>query len=107
MRNRIREIKAHNLEIATRDANQQNTGYQAAPIDYNKIKVGAKTLDDAILKLGDFKGNLPNLADKGAILKAIASYDLKMMRQVSELFYRVSGIYERIIKYMAFMYRYD
>lgn len=29
------------------------------------------------------------------------------MREASELFYRISGIYERIIKYMAFMYRYD
>ena len=104
MRNRIQEIKEHrNLEIATRDANQQ-----VAPIDYNKIKVGAKVLDDAILKLGDFKKNLPNnLSDKPSILKAIASNDIKTMRQISELFYRVSGIYERIIKYMAFMYRYD
>ena len=29
------------------------------------------------------------------------------MREVSRLFYRISGIYSRVIKYMAFMYRYD
>ena len=29
------------------------------------------------------------------------------MREISMLFYRISGIYGRIVRYMAFMYRYD
>ena len=92
-----------------RDTNpNQTSGYQGIPaIDFNKIKIGAKTLDDAILKLGDLKKANPRLADKGTILKAITDYDLQTMREASDLFYKVSGIYSRIIKYMAFMYRYD
>ena len=34
-------------------------------------------------------------------------YDLKTMREISNFFYKTSGIYARIIRYMAFMYRYD
>ena len=110
MRNRIEELHAKGFSMMTpRDTNpNQNTGYQGIPsIDFGKIKVGAKTLDDAILKLGDFKKINPRLSDKCAILKAINDNDLQFLREVSDFFYRISGIYSRIIKYMAFMYRYD
>lgn len=110
MRNRVEEIKAKGFDISNpRDTDPtRSTGYQGTPIlDFKKIKIGAKTLDDAILQLGDLKKINPRVADKCAILKAINDYDLKFMREASELFYRISGIYERIIKYMAFMYRYD
>ena len=110
LRNKQEEIKAKGFNIVTsRDTNlNQQTGYQGVPyIDFNKIKVGAKTLDDAILKLGDLKNINPRLADKETVLRAINNYDLPTMREISDLFYRISGIYSRLIKYMAFMYRYD
>jgi hypothetical protein len=110
LRNKQEEIKAKGFNIVTsRDTNlNQQTGYQGVPyIDFNKIKVGAKTLDDAILKLGDLKNINPRLTDKETVLRAINNYDLPTMREVSDLFYRISGIYSRLIKYMAFMYRYD
>ena len=110
MRNRIDEIKAKGFNIiASRETDQiQSIGYQGLPeIDFKKIKIGAKTLDDAILKLGELKKVNPSMADKITILKAIDNYDLKTMREISDFFYRVSGIYARIIRYMAFMYRYD
>ena len=92
-----------------RDTNlNSSTGYQAAPIiDFDKIKVGAKTLDDAIIKLGDYSKINPRLADKATVLRAISTYDLPLMREISDFFYKTSGIYARIIRYMAFMYRYD
>ena len=85
------------------------SGYQqvGVPIDYNKIKIGAKNLDDAILKLGSFSKINPRLADKETVLRAIDTYDLKAMREISNFFYKTSGIYARILRYMAFMYRYD
>ena len=79
----------------------------APAVDYSKIKVGAKTLDDAIFKLGDLKRANPSLADKATVLRAINDYDLKTMREISNFFYKTSGIYARILRYMAFMYRYD
>ena len=110
MRNRIDEIKAKGFNIITpRDIDQtQSTGYQNLPnINFKKIKVGAKTLDDAVIKLGDFKKVNPRIADKQAVLQAIDTYNLKEMREISDFFYKTSGIYARILRYMAFMYRYD
>ena len=49
--------------------------------NYNKIKVGVKTLEDAVFNLGDLvrNGNR-NLANKGLILKALAENDLETLR---------------------------
>lgn len=112
MRNRQEEIKAKGFDIIVGQQPDTNinrpTGFQGMPaIDFNKIKLGAKTLDDAVLKLGSLKQVNPRLADKRTVLNAISSYDLKTMREVSNFFYRISGIYARMIRYMAFMYRYD
>lgn len=110
MRNRIEEIKAKGFNMTTpRDADQsQLSGFQGTPVlDFNKIKIGAKTLDDAIFKLGDLRNINPQLADKREVLRAINTYDLVKMRQISDFFYKTSGIYARMVRYMAFMYRYD
>lgn len=111
MRNRIEEIHKKGFNIINGDTNYTSpadSGYQGIPsLDFNKIKVGAKVLDDAIIKLGNYKNINPRLADKGNVLRAITTYDLKLMREISDFFYKTSGIYARIIRYMAFMYRYD
>ena len=110
MRNRIEDIKAKGFSMINPiDTNQsQPSGYTGLPItDFSKIKVGAKILDDAILRLGDYKKVNPRLADKPTILKAISTGDIPLMREISDFFYKTSGIYSRILRYMAFMYRYD
>ena len=109
MRNRQEEIKAKGFNINHRelagDTNQEEyTGYQSQI--YNKIKVGPKTLEDATVNFGVYKKINP-FCDKESILRAIHSYDLKAMRDISDFFYKVSGIYARILRYMAFMYCYD
>jgi hypothetical protein len=95
--------------IAPRETDQvQPGGYQGMPAtDFGKIKVGAKVLDDAIIDLGVLRKINPRLADKKTVLRAIDTCDLATMRQISEFFYKTSGIYARILRYMAFMYRYD
>ena len=110
MRNRMEEIKAKGFNIVqgSPDAANDLTAIYGAPLlDYSKIKVGAKTLDDATLQLGDLKKANPRLANKAAVLKAIDEHDLATMREISNFFFRTSGIYSRILRYMAFMYRYD
>ena len=116
MRNRIEEIKAKGFDIIQGSLDTNFTSpskdflamqNESVPIDYSRIKIGAKTLDDAIFKLGDLKKANPRLANKDTVLKAIDDYDLKTMREISDFFYKTSGIYNRIIRYMAFMYRYD
>ena len=97
------------MQVADRHENlTQLTGYQAPnTIDFNRMKVGAKQLDDAVYKLSDFRRVSPELASKENVLRAIADLDYVKMRDISNFFYRVSGIYARVLRYMAFMYCYD
>jgi hypothetical protein len=76
--------------------------------DFSKIKVGLKTLEDAILRLdGTLSKSNPRLADKKTVLEAIDSNDFVLMREISNYFFKTSGIYSRLCKYMANLYRYD
>ena len=87
---------------AINDSNQTYT-----PLDFGKIKIGAKTLEDAILSLGEYKRINPQLGDKKVVLQAINTGDLDKMRAISNFFYRTSGIYARLCRYMARLYKYD
>ena len=89
------------------------TGYPSyqsadpAPTEYNKIKVGVKTLEDAVIKFGDQKRNNPMLADKGLIYRALAENNMPLIREISNYFYKTNGLYQNVCNYFAFMYRYD
>ena len=85
----------------------EDTAETYTPIDFSKIKVGAKTLDDAILELGSLSKTNRNLANKKDVLNAIDKMDFQKMREISNFFYRTSGIYSRLCRYMAYLYRYD
>ena len=77
------------------------------PKDFSKIKVGIKVLDDAILSLGNYKQLNPRLGDKKEVLRAMSYGDVKTMCDISNFFYRTSGIYARLCRYMAYLYKYD
>ena len=64
--------------------NQANGSY--IPVDFAKIRVGVKSVSDAILKLGDFRKISPQLADKVQVLRAIHQGDLDKMRDISNYF---------------------
>ena len=76
-------------------------------MDFGKIKIGARTLEDAILSLGEYKRINPKLGDKKVVLQAINTGNLNKMRAISNFFYRTSGIYARLCRYMARLYKYD
>lgn len=106
MRNRIQEIKSKGFNIPI----QEDTDVYSqafSTVDFAKIKVGAKTLDDAIVTLGDLKKINPRLANKSEVLRAIHNGDIETMREISNFFFKTSGIYARLCKYMANLYRYD
>ena len=73
-----------------------------APSDFSQIRVGAKKLEDAILTLGSYSKVNPRFADKNFILDAIDKGDLGILREVSDFFYKTSGIYKRLCRYMAY-----
>lgn len=75
-------------------------------IDFNKIKVGIKTLEDAVITSPLKKAN-KNFADKDFVLNALQREDIKTLKEISKFYYRVSGIYVRLCRYLSYMYRYD
>ena len=105
--NRVQEIKKKGFNIdPSNDTRNPYENY--VPVDFSKIKVGMQTLKDATIEdVAPLKKISPRLCDKRAIQRAIAENDLEFMRDVSNFFYRVSGIYQRLVKYLAYMYRYD
>ena len=62
-------------------------------VDFSKIRVGAKSLENAILELNNYKKLNPKLGDKTEVLRAIMNSDYETMRDISNFFYKTSGIY--------------
>lgn len=93
------------MELANDRDTQNASPFEAT--DFSKIKIGAKTLDDAIVDLGDLKKIDKRLANKETILRAIHTCNFEEMREISNFFYKTSGIYARLCRYMAYLYRYD
>lgn len=76
-------------------------------IDFSKIRIGAKSLENAILEFSNYKKLNPKLGDKEEVLRAIMNGDYETMRDISNFFYKTSGIYSRLCRYIAYLYRYD
>lgn len=76
-------------------------------LEFGKMKVGKKTLQDAALDLSALKQANKNYNNKANVIKALANRDVNTLREISNYFYRTSGIYFRICNYFAQMYRYD
>ena len=77
------------------------------PVEYNKIRVGVKTLDDAVLNLGAIKKVNSIYGNKYEVLRALGEKDIEKLREISNYFYRTNGIYSSVCHYFAFLYRYD
>ena len=77
--------------------------------EFKRIKVGVKNLEDAVLSLGGMSKALPRhgYLNKGTIYKAMAENDLNEMRNISNFYYNINGIYQKVCNYFAFLYRYD
>ena len=75
--------------------------------EFGAMKIGKKTLQDAVLDLGTLKAANKTYGNKAQVLKALANKDIATLREISNYFYRTSGIYFRICNYFAQMYRYD
>ena len=103
MKDRMARIKEKGFQMTL----ATDTDERYAPIDFNKIKVGLKTLDDAIVTYGTVNKTNPRLGTKENVLRAMNNGDLEQMRAISNYFYKISGIYSRLCRYMAYLYKYD
>lgn len=68
--NRYERIKSKGFEMSS--------DLDRGPVDYSKIKIGLKTLEDATVNLnGDFKRANKGLGNKDNILQYINDYNTK------------------------------
>ena len=86
--------------------------YRTATDEFKKVKIGTKTLDDATLNLGNYakiemRNDGHRCLTKGAVYKALADRDLNELRHISNFFYDINGVYQRVCNYVAYLYRYD
>ena len=107
MVNRVKEIKKKGFRMDVEDDYQSFADDGFVPVDFSKIKVGLKTLNDAVLDLNAYKKLNNRLGDKQAVLDAMHTNDYNTQREISEFFFKISGIYRRLCVYMAYLYRYD
>lgn len=77
-------------------------------LDFSKLRLGTETFKDAALSLSNFIQNYSRDYDnRASIIKAIADGDIETQRSISQYYYRVSGIYSRLCRYLAYLYRFD
>ena len=70
-------------------------------LEFGKMSVGKKTLQDAALDLSTLKQANKNYNNKANVIKALANRDINTLREISNYFYRTNGIYFRICNYFA------
>ena len=75
-------------------------------IDFNKIKVGTQVLEDATINTPVKRVNA-NFADKEYVLRALDRQDIPTLKRISDFYYKTSGIYSRLCRYLAYLFRYD
>lgn len=77
-------------------------------VDYNRIHAGNRVLKDDVTITKDFLANYSRKkVTKEDIERALSRKDLDSLRRYSEVYYTKSGIYSRLCRYMAFLFRYD
>lgn len=76
-------------------------------LDFNQIKVGKEKLSNDVFLNTDYYKKKDYKFRQEDIERAIVNNNYKTMREISNLFFNRSGIYSRLCRYMAGIYRYD
>ena len=79
---------------------------------YTKVKLGVKTLEDANVNLDANSlrtgtGGNSSYLDKTYVINQINNRNATSLAELSKYYYQTSGIYSRLCRYMAYLYRYD
>ena len=72
-------------------------------VNFAKLSKGIDVIDDAVIELDKFKKSKyrNTYNDKEAIVTALENRNVKFLREMSNYYYDVSGIYARFIKYLT------
>lgn len=75
--------------------------------NFAKMQIASKKMLDPSVDLNSFKKVNSTYGDKTTIMRAIDQRNYSELRKISSFYYEVSGIYQRLCRYAAFLYRYD
>lgn len=77
--------------------------------DFNKIKIGRTTLsNDVFFDVDYFKDKHRHRPFRRRdLMRALAEQDVRTLREMSQKYFNMNGIYMRLCRYMAYLYRYD
>lgn len=76
-------------------------------LNFNKIRVGDKKLSDAVSLITDYFEKPSYRMDRNRVDNILKTYAPAQLRDLSINFFKTSGIYSRLCRYMAYLYRYD
>ena len=76
-------------------------------VDFAKMKVGLQTLKDANLQMDLSTTANANFKNKTNVLKQIEKRDLTSLADISDFYYESNGLYQKLCRYLAQLYRYD
>lgn len=77
-------------------------------LDFNKLRIdGTMFRDDVTLNTSKFADIRQRRLKKHDVEKALEHRDIKKLRAISNYYFIKSGIYSRLCRYMAYLYRYD
>lgn len=76
---------------------------------YSKVRIEAKTIEDGnvVLTSKNLGGAGSTFQDKNYILQQITNRNIDSLAEISRYYYQTSGIYSRLCRYMAYLYKYD
>lgn len=97
----VKNRSNRDFRLSTSDTPSQN---------FNMIKVGKGILRDDVTKIiSNTEGKNYKNPDvkRDRAVRAINNQNLKELRTYSQIFFNTNGIYSRLCRYMAFLYRYD
>lgn len=101
----VKDINERNYRLVSPASAEQ------PKMDFNKIAVGNKTLsNDVVLDIERARVNerfRRRKLTKEDVQKAIEENNVRELRRISNIFYRRSGIYSRLCRYMAYLFKYD
>ena len=95
-------------EKRQRDFRLRTSAADPSALDFTKLKIGKQYLNGEIATIiKDSRSSNTRAFSREKIEQAITRHDTKELRRISNYFFETSGIYSRLCRYMAYLYRYD